>query len=509
MRRHSIAPIVAASIFVLAACGDDQVQAVRSDIRVIATHVSDDGDPLLDFGPVAVLNKRVLKVLVENHGRAAVRIEDVGLSDPEGVFFVTGDFAMHELPAGASIEIPVTFQPEAQEGYEGTFILRHDDDRKGAVEIQMIGVGSTVGRIEIDPPSIDFGVVGEGTQEIRTLTIRSVGTGPLVIDSVEFVDTPPEFTFQGSTRPAILPPPADGQPGGVVDLRIVCSPTVATEEANLQGTVRLVTSDPDKREVLIPLKALVNRAPIAVIEVDPGNHVAGVAIALDGSDSSDPDNDVPLGFEWRIFDKPFGAEAIFSDPRSPTPTLTVDTPGQYEVGLDVVDARGLYCHSPGGDTRIPCTRKLITVKSDIDLEIQLIWNHEITDLDLHLRENDAPLYSDVDCYSENPKPDFGTIGDQADDPRMTHDSLKGFGPERIAFATPAEGRYDVTVVFAKANGSRSPASKATVRIYVYGTLQAELTRTLDTPDQIWEVLSIDWPSAQLTPVDVVHTAVTP
>jgi len=502
--------IAALSLLLLApACGDDVVLAVRSDLRVTASHFTADNSPLMDFGPVAVLDKRVLNVLVTNHGRASGRIESLEIEGPEGVFFVTGDFTLREIPGGEWVEIPITFQPGEQEPYHGTFTLHHDDEEKAPAVIALSGVGSTVGRLEFEPLAVDFGVVGEGTQEVRNLRLRSVGTGPLVVDSIELLDSPPEFAFLGSTRPARLPPPADGQPGGSVDLRIACAPTEATEDANLEGTIRLVTTDPDHREVLIPLSALVNRAPVAKVEVEGGVHVAGAPIALDGSESFDPDGDLPLSYEWRIFSQPFGANATLSDPRIAQPTLLVDTPGSYEIGLDVIDGRGLYCHAPGGDTRIPCDRKLVVVQSDVDILVELVWNHSVTDLDLHLRESGAPLYSDLDCYSENREPDFGAFGDPTDDPVMTHESLKGFGPERISFAKPGDGKFDVVVVFAKTNGAVEPASAATVRVYIHGSLQVQLTRTVEEADQVWEVISIDWPSAEITRIDSVAQAVTP
>lgn len=502
--------LVAAATLAVASCGSDNIEQVRSDLRVIATHEAADGSALLDFGPVAVLDKRVLNVLVENHGRGAARISSIELIGPEGGIFSLGEgYEGRELQAAESVLIPVTFQPGAQEEYEGSFVLRQDDDRAAAATIRLSGEGSTIGRLEFSPQVLDFGVVGEGTQEIRTVTLHSVGTGPLVIDSIELVDSPIEFTFRGSTNPARLPPPEDGFPGGSVDLRIACSPTTATEDADLRGMLRLVTTDPDQREVLIPLQAFVNRAPIAVIETDPGVQLIATPIELDGTSSYDPDGDEPLAFEWRIFDKPFDAEATLSSLTSPTTTLLADTPGTYEIGLDVVDARGLYCLAPGGDTRLPCTRQVISVKSDIDLEIELIWDHGITDLDLHLLEGDAELYSAQDCHSENRTPDFGVFDDPSDDPMMIRDSLKGYGPELIQFAKPSPGKLGVQVVFAKANGSPAPRTEATVRVRVFGVLRAEMTRTLTEPGEIWEVLTIDWPSAELLPIDEVHPVVTP
>ncbi len=491
------------------ACGTDTLRPSQPHIQVTATHVDEAGQALLDFGKISVLDERTLHVLVENLGRAPLELKQVALEDASGVFRLDAGYDHRQLGAGESLEIAVTFQPAELADYEGRFILEHSDSHRPTVEIRLIGSGSTVGQIEVDPGSIDFGVVGEGMQETRTLTLRSVGTGTLVIASVELMGGPIEFAFLGSTNPARLPPPAGGQPGGAVDLRIACAPTAATEEAELSGFVRIVTNDPENREVLVPLHALVNRAPVAVIEVASGVHVPEVPIGLDGSGSYDPDGHVPLGYEWRIFDQPFGALATIVDPTAAITELLTDVPGDYEVGLDVVDAEGLYCYPPDGNPSVPCDRKKLTVKSDTELEIVLVWDHAITDLDLHVLENDAPLYSSGDCYWANPNPDFGVFGDSTDDPIMTHESLKGFGPERVIFPKPAGGTYRVQVVFDSAKGAPDPATKAIVRVYVFGILRAEVTKELGTPSQVWDVLAIEWPSAVLTTIDTVHPAVTP
>ncbi|HWV37690.1 MAG TPA: choice-of-anchor D domain-containing protein [Vulgatibacter sp.] len=501
MRRAAILGLAAACLF---ACGDDLVTDVRADIVVTATHVDDEGRKLLDFGPVAVLERPKLSVLVENRGRAPLRLLGAAIEDEAGVFHVEGAFDGTSLLAAESVEIPVVFEPTALGSYEGKLILTHDDAAKGPVEVRLIGDGSTVARVELEPEVIDFGLVGERMQEVRTLTIRSVGTGPLLVDGVEWVENGGEFAILGSPRPAKLPPPQDGLPGGSVDLRIACSPLATTEGDSLTGVLRIRTTDPDRREVLVQLHAQVNHAPIAVIAVEPGVPSIETPIAFDGSGSFDPDDHVPLAFAWRIFDQPLGANATFSDPTAEQPTLVVDTPGVYEIGLDVTDSMGLACYPPNGDPRLPCARTTVTVKTDVDLQIELIWDHPVTDLDLHLVEDGMPLYSASDCFWANKKPDFGNFGDTTDDPEMIRESLKGFGPETVVFPKPSGGTYGVRVEFAKSNGSPEPATKTTLRVYVYGVLEAEYTRTLDAPGQLWEVLDIAWPSAVLTPIDELH-----
>jgi hypothetical protein len=493
----------------VAACSEPTTTAVNPKLAVVATHVDDDGNPLLDFGPVPVLLRRELVLVLENQSRAPLRIRTFELQDESGVFSLPDGFeAPTTIPGNESREVRVVFRPERQEAFSASILIESNDPRNDSVVVGLDGEGSTIGRVEIEPDTIDFGVVGEWTQAVENVRIASVGTAPLLVESIEILEgSSAAFAVLGSTKPTELPPPRDGNPGGEVIVQVACAPTDAIEENELSGTLRIRTTDPDRREVDIELRATVNRAPIAEFSIDPANHAPNLPIALDGTASYDPDGDEPLTFEWRVFDQPVGTTATFDDPTSPTPTLTVSQPGTYKIGLDVYDALGLPCRAPGGSELVPCKTQQLDIMAEDDLIVRLTWTHPITDLDLHLLEGNSELYSEWDCYWDNRNPDFGIPGDTGDDPRFTKESLKGFGPEEIVFSKPSGGSYTVAVEFAKTNGAADPTTEAVLEVYVFGKLEARMETTLSTPGQVWDVLSIDWPSAILTHIDEIREAV--
>lgn len=78
-----------------------------------------------------------------------------------------------------------------------------------------------------------------------------------------------------------------------------------------------------------------NDKPIAVAGEDQ-NTTAGNLVNLDGSASSDPDNQ-PLSYRWMIISQPEGSMALLSDKNSSTPTVTPDQPGNYVIQLIVND----------------------------------------------------------------------------------------------------------------------------------------------------------------------------
>jgi len=78
-----------------------------------------------------------------------------------------------------------------------------------------------------------------------------------------------------------------------------------------------------------------NLPPTASAGEDQGG-VAGFPIGLDGSASSDPDED-PITFAWSFFETPAGSAAALSGATTATPSLVPDLPGVYVVRLVVHD----------------------------------------------------------------------------------------------------------------------------------------------------------------------------
>nr|HPO16331.1 PKD domain-containing protein [Candidatus Hydrogenedentota bacterium] len=78
-----------------------------------------------------------------------------------------------------------------------------------------------------------------------------------------------------------------------------------------------------------------NSAPVANAGSNQTGQT-GETITLDGSKSSDVDND-PLTFSWSFSSKPSGSAAVLNTPASVHPTFTIDLEGVYVVQLIVND----------------------------------------------------------------------------------------------------------------------------------------------------------------------------
>ena len=281
----------------------------------------------------------------------------------------------------------------------------------------------------------------------------------------------------------------------------------------------------------------------AVPDAGPDQTVAPLAtVQLDGSLSVDP-NDVPAPgeqwYQWNFAQKPQGAfRATIVDASGASiqgvwttearPTFYAELAGLYVVQLRINQQDDPGCN--------PIDTVNIMAVPDETMHIQLRWSAGSNDHDLHLiRHNvegqtDAPgcfAHSDSantnDCHWTNANtrnetafpcpargcpgpsdaPDWGVIGDRADDPTLDIDDIPGTGPENINLSLPATGDYFVAVE--RYSGSSSP--ELTVKIWLFGVLQATFSNvTIPTTHHHWNVCWLKVHSAadiEIIPIGII------
>ncbi len=97
----------------------------------------------------------------------------------------------------------------------------------------------------------------------------------------------------------------------------------------------VVSDDVGARSTVATGVVLINKQPVADAGEDQVSLV-GEAVRLDGSASSDADDD-ELAYSWRVAVKPAGSTPVLTDASTPTPTFTADVAGSYVVELVVND----------------------------------------------------------------------------------------------------------------------------------------------------------------------------
>ncbi|MBI3182798.1 MAG: choice-of-anchor D domain-containing protein [Myxococcales bacterium] len=444
----------------------------------------------VDFGTVPVLNERLLGIEVTNAGRAVLKVKGASIRE-EGPFSLKS--IPEEVGTSETKQVEVSFVPPREEEFLATLVLETEDEVYPTVEVKLSGRGSTRAVMEVEPSAIDFGRVGECTSAVRALTIRSKGTADLVLNAIRFADgTSPGFSSLGSWNApvAIKPLGANGLPG---QIQLTVRYTVSQGDAPANGGVFLSGTDPDRPEMVVPLSGQPNRAPLPSIQ-PLGNGAPGMTVSLDGSASSDPDGDAPLSYKWTLRSKPLAASTQIVGPEQPQTSMTLDPtlPGEYEVELNVTDAKGVKNCAPA--------RAKVVATPAQKLLIELFWSHPKTDIDLHVLRTPTAMVGQApdDCFYANPKPDWGVAGDSSDDPELLRDALTGYGPELLGYVNPADGSYRVVVEFAHDHLDPNPSTEVTVRIYEFGVVKAELKKTMLQRGEVWPVADIDWPSGTVT-----------
>lgn len=464
-------------VLLMLGCGPDSTVAVRP--KLIWEPAA------LEFGDRPILDDLSLSVRLLNVGAAPLELSSVRI-EGDGAFVL--EESPTEIQGGAERELVVRFTALEMKAYEATLVIESDDDDNPQVRIALTGEGTTVAHVVVDPPRLEFGRVGESRSAVRRVKLTSTGTADLKIRNIAFSEaTAPGYGFVGSMRtPHVLKAHVDGAADDFVELSIKFAPTAGLPGTD--GTLVIETTDPDNSRVEIPLLAGVNHQPVAL----PGEDrlvAPGDLVELDGSASFDPDGDEPLSFSWVLREKPEDSESALEGADTPTPSFRTDYPGLYALELVVTDAEGL--------SSVPA-RVDITGASTERLVVALLWDHSTADLDLHMRPDGAALNGPLDCHGYQPRPDWGVAGPE-DDPFHTGDRLSGFGPERIVYENPVDGRYRIAARYVSSQGSGELAVRATVRVYLYGQIHSEITRVLTTPGEVWEVASLAWPSGAVEP----------
>lgn len=497
-----------------------------------------DCDVALDTQDISV--RRDVEIQVTNPSTIPLTINDVYFTeDSDPAFEVL--HSVDEVGSGLTSVWLVGFRPMVESAVSGTLVIRSDaENLVGAEDIRIefsgAGVNNGVPDIEISPPECDFNRVAKGSVAVCNLTVTNVGQRELVFDEVTILggddlQVPPDsqaeaFGFIG--RPPARDDAVPAQTDNSVTLGVRFSPDVL---GNYFGKLRIRTNDPDEPEIDVTLTGIGVNPPNCAVTVQSVNGIpAGpgatieplddVILSAEGSEPSTLDGSI-VSVEWSIVQQPPGSTAILTNPAGLTTGFTfangvagLDLAGRYRVRAIVTDDLGT-------ESVNECEVEFEAIPTDTILT-QLSWDTSFGDMDLHLiKMNDSGEFcgsSGVDlgsgvaescaasggggvCYYANCKqtsfsrPDWDNNGDSNSDgdPSLDIDDLCGYGPENINIDLAVPGQYLVGVDFFGFTGcSGSGPVGNTLRIYLFGQLQAEFYRELESGDW-WEPAIIHWP----------------
>ena len=459
---------------VVACSGDNTFIKFKPDIVV--------APPNLDFGEVVVEYSDTLNVEIFNDGREDLNVESVTFDGQRGGAFSIDFPEPIVVEPQVTAQVPITFKPPTYLPYTDTILVLSDDPDSPSIPVRLFGEGVDGEKpdIAVSDLSVDFGTVDIGDDDITVFSIGNEGEGDLEITSVTISgDDAAAFTMMTDPTGQVV------TGGSFTSTGLVYTPT---DEDGDSATLTIESTDPDESPLVIPLLGNGGGAyefPVAVLSC-PDEAAPLQTLRFDGSESYDPEGHEPLDYAWALSQAPDGSRAELTA-NTGTSEMLVDLAGTYSVSLTVRNSIGLY--SPAA----LCTFEAIPTDA---LHVELIWNTNNSDLDLHLIQGGAEIFDpegDV-CFC-NPEPTWGDSLDTTDDPTLDLDDMYGYGPENINIEEPADDTYTIAVHYYQDNGGG--ATTATVRIYLWGALVQE-TYALMEKREIWNVGTVSWPDGTVT-----------
>ncbi len=472
-----------------------------------------DGPSRLIFGRVPANNTVTKTMVIQNVGRAPLKLNDMYLGqDAEEFSFCfprgEGDDAQclgideegaypETLEYLDTVQVRVTYSP-TNDGEDSTeFIVESNDPIENPFSITISANGAEPCIIVSDENGIDFGASFIGGVSQRTITIQNCSPNKeLEVSSIVMT---PESDEQFFIDPADLPNPLPDELR-VIDpeesASFVISYAPEAEAAN-QGSVQIRSNDAAKDPLTIPVtgRGSTNSCPTAVasarVQGDGGPALTQLetiplaTIQFDGTDSNDPDSPNGIAsYEWTIVERPADSTTRFVPNNSvANPSLFIDLAGRYTVQLRVYDQQNTAS----------CEVAEVTILAtpNEDIHVQLVWDTDGTDVDLHLlHPNGRWNASPYDCYWLNREPNWANVNASDDNPSLDIDDVDGFGPENINLDNPENVTYRVGVHYY--SDHFLGASNATVRIWLASVLVYESGNRFMTDGQFWDVATIDW-----------------
>jgi uncharacterized protein YfaP (DUF2135 family) len=146
-----------------------------------------------------------------------------------------------------------------------------------------------------------------------------------------------------------------------------------------------------------------------------------------------------------------------------------------------------------------------TTCAPADITATVQWDDLGRDWELHLIKPGGHINDNAtDCTWTScigSSPDWGVLGDPADNPHKDIDNTGAYGPENIWLAGPEPGTY--TVMVEHWNSGGSPLSDGFVTLNVAGKVYTIAIQDL-APSHVWTAATIDWPSGTVTTSQTIY-----
>lgn len=367
--------------------------------------------------------------------------------------------------------------------------------------------------LSADPPELRMGVGTLGQSAERRVLLVSTGTASLRVVDIDVVSDAIGFEVLDTPLDQLL------LPGDVVEFGVRYT---ASFVGPADATVRVFTDIPSV--LTIPVSVTAKTGSVPCLELNPaalnfGSVPRGHPRTLSAQVTNCGDADLevrdlargssfgiptPSTFQWTLST---GLPAFIVPGASETIEVTY-TAGRAGPQFGYIGVRSNDPDQAEARLNLNAMAQAPPLE-EVDLHIQLEWDSNDTDVDLHfLRDSDPIFDCPLDCYYANPAPDWGVQGDYVDDCFLDTDDVDGLGPENINVEHLTPGTYRIFLHYYDDTfeESMSQSTNATVRVLFNGVLAAEYgPEFLDSTGRVWDVARLEWPSRALTPLGQLST----
>jgi hypothetical protein len=200
-----------------------------------------------NYGSVVINELETWSVWIYNDGLRTAQLLDFEAQDGNDDIFVPHVWAFpEEIAPGDSVRLQISFQPAYPDSAHIFFAIMYDLDRVTNY-LNLRGKGVRAGRqISVQNRSLDFGSTRTGryvrSSNLRYLEVENSGGEALTIQRLNFSDA--QFTAGIYEFPYIMDKP------GLIQIPIYFKPT---QDANIRGTLTIVSDDPNSPEIIVSL----------------------------------------------------------------------------------------------------------------------------------------------------------------------------------------------------------------------------------------------------------------
>lgn len=478
--------IFLAAIF-FAACEDEPP---LSRLELTAEFIPSE----LDFGEVTVGTTKALQVELKNTSATAIELTSVETPDS---FVLRGEKEVLEgtlLAAGDSIFLNAVFVSQ-EEGEKSGEIKVGAHEAEAILKVRANGVVRRLPVLTLEPGSLDFGTVEIGQQARATVMVRNTGNAPGTIESAMLEST--AALVDGSSQYGVA----------------TALPITIGENETAQLEIVFRSSFEGPRADRMTFNAAAPHGPLSLTLQGIGAAARGGLICQPSTVDFGP---VERGQtaqqavrctarqgQVRFVGASFAASAQYFYLPSPPGTVDlrdgegIDLALEFRPeGLPDVYRSDLIVQFNGAmgleEVRIPVRGELVPPPvTATAVSIVLRWDTNLSDMDVHFLRPGGRMFANDggDCYYAQMEPDWGRIGDRTDDPFLDVDDTDGFGPETINMSSSAAADYELWVH--SFSDQRRRTTRATVEVYLGGTLAGTFTQAMDCLDT-WHVGTVRW-----------------